>query len=201
MLKRSLTTSAGFTLLELMIGLTVLGIVLMIGLPSLATFIQNTQIRTGAEGMQSGLQLARAEALRRNTTVRFQLVTSLAAGCALSASGTNWVVSLADATGNCHQAPSDTTAPQIIQKKAGTEGAANAVIAATGGSSVTFNGLGRVVGVAPITRIDIPNTKGGACKTAGADEPMRCLRVTISSAGQVRMCDPAVTDVTDPRSC
>jgi type IV fimbrial biogenesis protein FimT len=200
MLKRSLA-SAGFTLIELMIGLTVLGIILMIGLPSLATFIQNTQIRTAAEGIQSGLQLARAEALRRNTTVRFQLVDTLAATCVLSATGTNWVVSLADPTGACDIAPSDTTAPQIVQKKDGAEGAANATIAATGGSSVTFNGIGRVTGAGPITRVDIRNAKGGACKTAAADEPMRCLAVTISSGGQVRMCDPAVTDLTDPRAC
>ncbi len=200
MLKRPLT-SAGFTLIELMIGLTVLGMLLMIGLPSLATWIQNTQIRTAAEGMQSGLQLARAEALRRNTSVRFQLVDTLTSACALSATGTNWVVSLADTTGACQQAPSDTTAPQIIQKKASAEGAPNANIAATGGTSVTFNGIGRVINVGPLTRVDITNARGGACKTAGADEPMRCLRVAVSSAGQVRMCDPAVTDVTDPRSC
>jgi type IV fimbrial biogenesis protein FimT len=193
--------NGGFTIIELMIGLTVLGIVLMIGLPSLATWIQNTQIRTAAESMQSGLQMARAEALRRNTTVRFQLVDSLAAGCALSANGTNWVVSLADVAPNCHQAPSDTVAPQIVQKKSGAEGAPNAVITATGGSSVTFNGLGRVVNAAPFTRVDITNTRGGACKTAAGEEPMRCLRLTVSSAGQVRMCDPSVTDVTDPRSC
>jgi hypothetical protein len=30
---------------------------------------------------------------------------------------------------------------------------------------------------------------------------MRCLRVVVSSSGSVRMCDPAVTDATDPRAC
>jgi prepilin-type N-terminal cleavage/methylation domain-containing protein len=52
-------SSAGFTILELMIGLTVLGIVLMIRLPSLATFIQNTQIRPPPRHAIR-LQLARA---------------------------------------------------------------------------------------------------------------------------------------------
>ena len=201
---KAISRSAGFTIIELMIGLTVLGIVLMIGLPSLATWVQNTQIRTAAESMQSGLQLARAEALRRNTTVRFQLVSTLTSACALSVTGTSWVVSRADPTGACEQAPTEATTPWIVQKKDGAEGAPNAVITATGGSSVIFNGIGRVVtsGVpAPISRVDVTNTRGGACKTAGADEPMRCLRVTVSTGGSVRMCDPAVTDVTDPRSC
>jgi len=198
----------GFTLVEVMIALSILGILIMMALPSLVTWIQNTQIRTAAEGMQAGLTLARAEALRRNTVVRFQLVDTLTSSCGYSVSGTNWVVSLADATSACDVDASDTVAPQIIQKRSGTEGSSSAQVLATGGQSVQFNGLGRVLqagGVAavpaPITRIDVTNPGGGACKTSAGNEPMRCLRITISNGGQIRMCDPAVTDNTDPRFC
>ena len=190
----------GFSLIELMIGLVVLGIVMMIGMPSLATWIQNTQIRNQAEAVYSGLQMARAEALRRNTQVRFQLFGTLNAGCAASTSGKSWVVSLADSSGQCNLAPAD-TAPQIIQKKDGAEGSPNTALAATGGSLVTFNGLGRVVNVGPLTQVDITNPVGGACKTAAGNEPMRCLRIQVASGGQMRMCDPAVTAGTDPRRC
>ena len=190
--------AAGFTLIELLIGLAVLGIVLMIGLPSLATWLQNTQIRNATEQMQSGLQLARAEALRRNSSVRFQLVNNLTATCALSAAGTDWVVSLANPSAACNVAPSDTTAPQIVQKKAGSEGAPNVAVAATGGTSVVFNGLGRMIG-AGITQIDFTNPNGGACQTAAG--PMRCLRIQVTTGGQVRSCDPVVAVNTDPRCC
>jgi prepilin-type N-terminal cleavage/methylation domain-containing protein len=61
---------AGFTIIELMITLAVLGVLLALGMPSISSWLQNTQIRTAAEGMVSGLQLARAEALRRNANVR-----------------------------------------------------------------------------------------------------------------------------------
>jgi hypothetical protein len=30
---------------------------------------------------------------------------------------------------------------------------------------------------------------------------MRCLRVTVSAAGQVRLCDPKFTAATDPQGC
>jgi type IV fimbrial biogenesis protein FimT len=193
----------GFSLVELMITLAVLAMVLMIGLPSMATWLQNTQIRTSAEAMQSGLQLARAEALKRNTSVRFQLVDTLTASCALSASGTSWVVSLSPANGLCNVDASETTAPQIIQKRSGTEGSRNAVVSATGGTTVMFNGLGRVA-AGSLTQIDITNPNNGACKTPAGNEPMRCLRITVSSGGQVRMCDPGVsaaTDPGDPRLC
>jgi len=201
MLKRLHCRAAGFTLIELMVTLTVLGMLLMVGLPSLATWLQNTQIRTAAEGVQAGLQLARAEALRRNASVRFQLVDSLAAGCVLSANGTSWVVSLADTTGACGTAASEAVAPQIIQKRSGAEGSPNAAVSATGGASVVFSGLGRVTGAGAIAQIDISNPAGGACKTPAGNEPMRCLRIQVASGGQVRMCDPAVTAAPDPRTC
>jgi len=192
----------GFTLIELLTTLAVLALLLMVGLPSMTTWLQNQQLRTSAESLQAGLQFARAEALRRNAPVRFQLVDTLTAACALTNTGTNWIVSLQDPTGLCDVNPSDTNAPLAIQKRSGAEGTPNAVIAGTNGAAtantVTFNGLGRVSGAGPITRIAVSNTSGGACQPAG---PMRCLRLDISSAGQVRMCDPAVTDNTDPRFC
>lgn len=199
--------SRGFTLIEVMISLAVLGLVIMIGLPNLTAWLQNTQIRTAAEAVHAGLQLARAEALKRNATVRFQLVSTLTSACALSTTGKNWVVSLADAAGRCDEPESDAGA-QIIQKRSGGEGSPNARVVATGGNSVWFNGLGRVVQLpaapaAPLTQIDIDNPTNGACKTTAGNEPMRCLRIVVGTGGQIRMCDPAVdpADVTDPRRC
>ena len=195
----------GFSLIELLITLAVLGIVLAIGLPNVSVWIQNTQLKTAAEAMVSGLQLARAEALRRNTSVRFQLVSSLTSGCAYANAGPDWVVSLTDPSGACDAAPSDDPAtPLIVQKKSGAEGSPNATVAGIGGGGTTsvFNGLGRLTGVGNLTQINISNPTGGACQTAGGGGgPMRCLNIMVGTGGQVRMCDPAVTDPTDPRFC
>jgi len=188
----------GVTLIELMIGLTVLGILIMIGLPAMGHWLQNTQIRTHAETTFSGLQLARAEALKRNAAVRFQFVESLTAGCVLTPLGKSWVVSLGDPTGVCNQdpTPDDTATAMIIQKKDGMEGSPNTVLQSNASIAV-FNGLGRLT-TGTLT-INITNPAGGAC----GDQPgqMRCMRVVVSSGGQVRMCDPQVTDATDPRLC
>jgi len=197
--------SHGFTLIEMMITLAVMALLFMIGLPSLNTWLQNTQLRTSAESIQAGLQFARAESLRRNVPVRFQVVNTLTPACVLFDKGTSWVVSLADPTAACGAAVDDTAAPQILQKVSGAEGSPNAAVAAINGAppgvpatTLVFTGLGRVIGVLPITQIDITNPSGGACQPAG---PMRCLRITIASGGNMRMCDPAVADATDPRFC
>ena len=192
----------GFTLIELMITFAVFALLLMVGLPSMSTWLQNQQIRTSAEGLQAGLQFARAEALRRNVPVRFQLVDTMTGTCVLANTGTNWIVSLNDPTGLCDIDPSDIAAPLTIQKRSGAEGTPNAVVAATNGlaaaTTVMFNGLGRVSGAGAITQIGVTNTNGGLCQPAG---PMRCLQINISSGGSPRMCEPAVTDLTDPRHC
>jgi type IV fimbrial biogenesis protein FimT len=198
-------SQAGVSLIELLIGLAIMGLLIMIGLPNMAIWLNNSQIRTAGESVLAGLTLARTEAVRRNQIVRFQLVNNLTSGCAVSTSGANWVVSLDNTTGACDAAPSEVAAPRIVQKRSGSEGTQSAVVAATTAGVVHFNGLGRVTspgGAANMTQVAISNPVGGACENPdGSGGPMRCLRINISVGGDARMCDPAVTDPTDPRIC
>src|SRR3970282_2884896 len=68
--------ATGFTLIELMVTIAVLAIMLFIALPNSAVWMQNTQIRTAGEAVLNGMQLARAEAIRRNTAVQLQMDVS-----------------------------------------------------------------------------------------------------------------------------
>jgi type IV fimbrial biogenesis protein FimT len=182
----------GFTMVELMIGIVLLAIVLAMGGPSFATWMQNTQIRNMSEAIQNGIHLARAEAVRRNAQVRFQLVDSLTSSCALSTSGPNWIVSMDSAVGDCASTnmadASAPAAPRVVQSRSASDGSPSAVVAASQ-STIVFNGLGRPAPtpVADIT-IDISNPNGGACLSASG--PMRCLRIVVGAGGQIRMCDP-----------
>lgn len=194
---------AGFTIIEMMIALTIMALLIFLALPNMSVWLNNTQIRTAGETLLAGINLARTEALRNNTVVRFQMTTSLDSTCALSTTGTNWVVSLANPAGACETAPSSTVAPQIIQKKSGSEGALRATVTADA-TTIHFSGLGRLAspgGAANITQINIANPAGECQHVDAANGTMRCLRITISTGGQVKMCDPAVTDATDPRIC
>jgi type IV fimbrial biogenesis protein FimT len=192
----NLNRQGGMSLIELMIGIVVLGILLALGAPTFSRWTQSSQIRNSAEAIHNGLMLARAEAVRRNTTVRFQFVTTTTSACALSDTGANWVVSLDTPAGACDAAPSDNVAPRIVQVRSAAEGSRNAAVDAGGVSLVTFNGTGQATGGAPAA-INVTNPTGGACAPGG---PMRCMRVTVATGGQVRMCDPARA-AGDPQGC
>jgi len=190
--------STGASLIELMIGIAIFSTVLGLAAPSFGIWIQNTQVRTASDGVQNGLQLARAEAIRRNKPVRFQLTSSLDSSCALSTTGTDWVVSLDDPSGACGNAPSDTVAPRILQTRAGAEASSNVRMAADQ-TTIVFNSLGRITPVpAGTIQLNLSNPTGGACVSVGGN--VRCLRVVVSVSGQIRLCDPALAS-TDVRGC
>lgn len=192
----------GMSLIEVMIGVAIMAILLGIGIPSMSTWLMNAQVRTMSETLLAGLNLARAEAVRRNGLVRFQLVSSLAGTCAVSTTGVDWVVGLVAPTNACDIAPSDTVAPQTIQKKAGSEGSPKAAVTATSTGVITFNALGRPSSITTnMTQIDISNPTFSACQHATPAGSTRCMRILISTGGTVKLCDPNVTDVTDPRIC
>lgn len=196
---------AGFTLIELMISVAILAILLGLAAPEFQTFIQNTKIRTTADSMQAGLQLARSEALRRNARVSLWLVSDVTASCARSDSGTSWVVSVDNPAGACNAASSDTVVPRLIQSRSGGDGSTGVSVAASNGSAtpaasncITFNGFGTVEtactgGGIPIGRIVITSTN--------APSTTRRLEMRVTSGGAVRMCDPTVTSDSDPSYC
>lgn len=189
----------GTTLIELLIGMVIVAILFTMGAPSFSDWIQNTRIRSSAESILNGLQLARAEAVRRNAMVRFQLVDNLTNACTLTSVRPNWVVSQDDATGNCGKEPSD-TAPRIIQKHSSTEGSTAGIDVSTVNALLTFNGLGRATTLAAGSNavITVSNPEIDDCMPSGT---MRCLRIVVSSAGQVRMCNPAFARADNPQGC
>jgi len=172
----SLRPHRGFTLIELLIAFALIGILIVIAVPAFQHWIQNTQIRNGAEGILNGLQLARAEAVRRNTNVQLVMTT-----------GSGWTIATA-------------AAPTVIlQSRVAGEGSSSATVAILPGGAdrISFNGLGTIVAnadaSASITSIDVASaTLSGTA--------IRPLKVVISTGGSPKMCDPAVAS-SDPRAC
>lgn len=195
----------GISLVEAMVTLAIAGLLMALAAPAFNNWMQSVRIRSTAESMLSGLQYAKSEAAARNAQVRFQLTSSVTAACALSATGTSWVVDLVDAAddsvaGKCDQAPDDSVAPGILQKRSADEGSGTTRVNASGGTTaVVFNGLGRLVPApAAAITIDITGADADDCQVNGGE--LACLQVQISPAGQLRMCNPRFA-AGDPQAC
>lgn len=174
----------GISLIEIMIGLALMIILLALGLPNFSEWLQNSQIRTAAESTLSAMQLARGEAVKRNLNVEFVLTNPNAQG------GTGWTVrEAADGT--------------IIQRANDGEGSRNVILTPTPADAniVTFNSFGRLPalnldGSPNIARIniDVPESVLAADKSVD-------LRITVTTGGQIRLCDPSIVTTGDPRKC
>lgn len=188
----------GVTLVELMIGLAILAFLLMAGVPAFTTFMQNQRLRTAADSLLAGLQLARAEAVKRNGRVELVLTDDdpVAAGVSSitsSTTGRNWVVRYYD--------PS-TMFYDFIEGRSGSVGSgeldSTTVVITAGNAVITFDGLGATT-LASASTYQVTNPTGGACVPTG---PVRCLNVIVSPGGQVRMCDPDTRlSARDTRKC
>lgn len=198
-LRRPQAASAirGVSLIELLVGIAILGIAVALGAPAFSEWINNSQIRSTAESIQNGLHLARAEAVRRNTAVQFQLTTTLDNSCTVNRTGTNWVVSISSATtpaaSHCGDDVSDTGSSMLLQKGMPVAANASATIDASQ-AAFGFNGLGRIAATTvPVTpagssTINIKSSRGACLGDTGGS--LRCLRILVAAAGQIRMCDP-----------
>jgi type IV fimbrial biogenesis protein FimT len=171
------TSQRGFSIIEILISLVVMGVLIGLAAPNFFAFLQNQQIRAATESTLNGLQVARAEAVRRNTPVQVVLAPPTAA----------WTVTRVS-TGT------------VVQSRISEQSTASAVLATTpaGATTVTFSALGGVTAnadaSASVNQIDVTNA--GFAAASGA----RPLRITVSAGGNIRMCDPALA-LPDPRGC
>lgn len=170
-------SALGFSLIELIIAIAIVGLVSAIAMPSYATWIKNTRVRTAAESIQNGLQIARAEAVKSNSLVEFKLDAAL---------NSAWKINQCLSTNNCNTP---------LQNRLASEGSSTKVtVTATPSASkrIVFNNLGSVAtNPTPFSQLDI--------RLSGADRP---LRVTLGVGGHTRLCDPSASlAADDPRRC
>ena len=204
MLKQS-APLRGYSLIELLVTIAVIAVMLAAVTPSVSELMANIRLRGAAEAALTGIQKARAEAVKSNQTVSFWLVSANSSGtlddtCQLANTSASWVVSYDDPTTACATAPSLVYVPRIVQiNNAGAVGNLSVSALNSAGvasSQLSFDGYGRrpaALAATDISTIDFTSTTAGT----------RRLRVEISSVGSARMCDrdaPA-TVPPDPKAC
>jgi type IV fimbrial biogenesis protein FimT len=166
----------GFTLIELMLTAVIIATISAIAMPSYRALVINSEIRATAESIRAGMQVARAEAVKRNANVRFTLA------------GRAWTVGCVTATANC---------PSTIQAKDQNEGSSSAItttITPNGTTIATFNSFGAITGTGQIRRVTVDSSALPASATGD-------LAITLGTGGNPRICDPNVTATTDVKFC
>lgn len=157
----------GFTAIEMLITISILGILAALAAPSFKNLLINAQIRTAAQGLTDGIQLARAEAIRLNQPVLFTKGTQ-----------SSWTITVVNGGA-------------VVQSRPHTEGSNVATVAVTpsAATKITFNSLGRVIAnadaSAPITQLNV-DAPTSSISAADSKE----LRIIVTGGGAVRLCDP-----------
>lgn len=185
--------SLGFTLIELMVTVTLLAILMMLAAPSMMEWVRNSKVRAVSEALQNGLREAQSESLRRSRQVVFALTDNKptdSSAFTAKTDGNHWTVralpSMADESS------------AFVSSGILTDVGAGVTI--TGPAVVCFNSVGRLV---PNSTSAFSTLTGGAtCSVDATDPPTyvveldgadRPLRVLVTLGGQVRMCDPKKT--------
>lgn len=180
----------GFSLIELLIGFALIGILTVMAIPAFENWIRNSEIRNAAESIANGVQIARAEAISRNVPIQM-----------VFGPGTGWTVSVVSSGAQIQQRSSleGSGGTLLILNDEDEDGVTDSPLA----TRITFNGMGWRVPNADasplVNRMDLRNPVGGTCLHVNAG-PMRCMRTVITASGSARMCDPAVA-VGDTRAC
>lgn len=83
-----LKPSAGFTLIEALVTVAIMGILTSIAVPSFNSFILGQRVKTAQSDLYSALVMARSEAMKRNATVTINQATGgWANGWSIAAGG------------------------------------------------------------------------------------------------------------------
>jgi type IV fimbrial biogenesis protein FimT len=132
----NLRKSGGFTLIELMVTVSIAAILMVVGAPALEQTLASQRVKTVSYEIMADLTLARSEALKRGQDVR---MTPAAGGWA-----SGWTVSTTLTT------PITPTVQEFQLSQKSPSG--SRVVFTQSPATITFDRNGRVAGLSAVTR-------------------------------------------------
>lgn len=163
--------SCGFTLIELMITVIVIGVVMVIGVPSFARLLQDNRLVGSSNELVVALQVARTEAVKRGESTVL-CARAAAGGCSGNDTwGNGWML-FVDANGDGSWAGSGSTAEPRVRTWGGPEGDINITM---GGNQIGYDALGLA-----------SNTQSFTVQPSGCSggEPNITVNVSISGTAE-----------------
>lgn len=164
----------GFTLIEMMVVIAVMGILLALAAPSFTIYFEKTRTKRAAETMAAFLVNAKSESIKRNATVRvvFQL----------SGGGATWCAGMTTAnTCDCSVTPPTACTLDGVDR----------TISSTDYSGVVLNATSGVDDGDMFTFTHKRGTVNGDTVRLQSDSSGYEMRVVVSSIGRIRLCSPS----------
>lgn len=200
----------GFSLVELMVTLAVIGILLALAAPYFSDWAANSRVRSTAEALQNALRKAQSEAIRRNhqTALVLTAATAPSATSTANTAGPNWFIRLVNfsATETATSATADGGSANFLIASE-TYGSSNSVTIVGSKSMICFNSLGRLTNNAASTsdgyalNCTVPASPSSPVTyTISRTGASLTLQVRVGLGGRVQMCYPA-KPATDPDGC
>lgn len=174
----------GFTLIEVMVVVSILAILIALAAPSFTPMIERWRIRQATEQLQSTLYYARSEAIKRGGQVTIQKLPNNTNGCTAAAIDTNWgcgwfVCEDSNSDGVCADTES------VLQRY---DAPANLQVSRNGGStSIKLNRWGLVDGALPSFTLFPLGKDFNDPATSG---------LCMSLGGRIRIIPPGATSCT-----
>ena len=162
---------SGFTLIELMIVVAIVGVLAVVGLPSMRDMVVSNRMKTLSLDVYTSLALARSEAIKRNTGS----VSMIATGGSWQ---NGWSVTCVDSGGSCGGS-------NLVLISADAVDGSIALTGPTGPAQVTFSRDGRLATAAASFRIKYTANN--------AKIPMRCVELSVSGRPKT-LADSNATD-------
>lgn len=206
---------AGFSLLELMVTITLIGILIALGVPAFGKWTGDTRVRATAESLADTIRATRAGAMTRNRVTTFVLTNSTPAyNATAAASAENWFSGVIPMIGSTAE-----TASSLGISQASTQATAYGIdIGASTTYNITvdapgvicFNSMGQLTTqTAAQTSVSLacalpttPTASPYFQYLVSSAKAARQYKVLVYPGGQVRMCDALKTlSNTNPDGC
>lgn len=193
----------GFTLIELMVTLTISAILLLMAMPLAGSYFESARVRKAAEAFAASLHQARNEAIRTNAGVSLLLTTQAPV---IPATGNLPTQPGTDFTPGVSWAVFSTADPRVtVGVRAAGEGDGALVRlqpdATTGAPTlIQFNGLGVPAGLVNPVLYRFTGPNNAAC-AAQPNQAVTCMGVWLSAGGQARVCEVRQGAVANLRAC